>query len=130
MFRLFTFFPGESDIRAVYCAVVVAKILDIQAPNLFERSIEWIVRCQTYEGGFGGNPGQEAHGGYSFCAAAALYLLKGLSACDLKALLRFVAQILRGSTAILMCKVDRRPVLSRTFLFLQGVSCCPALTRF
>ncbi|KAF6205315.1 hypothetical protein GE061_019485 [Apolygus lucorum] len=80
---------GESDIRAVYCAVVVAKILNIQAPDLFEGSIEWIVRCQTYEGGFGGDPGQEAHGGYSFCAVAALYLLQGLHMCDLKALLRW-----------------------------------------
>ncbi len=31
--------------------------------------------CQTYEGGFGGVPGAEAHGGYTFCAVAALAIL-------------------------------------------------------
>ena len=33
-------------------------------------------RCQTYEGGFGAYPGCEAHGGYTFCAFAALCILK------------------------------------------------------
>ncbi|BES93067.1 Farnesyltransferase beta subunit [Nesidiocoris tenuis] len=80
---------GESDIRAVYCAVVVAKILNIDSADLFDGTVEWIVRCQTYEGGFGGDPGQEAHGGYSFCAIAALYLLNALHMCDLKALMRW-----------------------------------------
>ncbi len=32
-------------------------------------------RCQTYEGGFGGAPGMEAHGGYTFCGLASLVLL-------------------------------------------------------
>ena len=36
---------------------------------------EYVLRCQTYEGGFGGEPGNEAHGGYNFCAFAALYIL-------------------------------------------------------
>lgn len=32
--------------------------------------------CQTYEGGFGGEPnGGEAHGGYAYCALASLHLL-------------------------------------------------------
>jgi protein farnesyltransferase subunit beta len=29
---------------------------------------------QTYEGGLGGEPGNEAHGGYTFCGVAALVL--------------------------------------------------------
>ena len=28
---------------------------------------EWVMQCQTYEGGFGGEPFNEAHGGYIFC---------------------------------------------------------------
>merc|ERR1712071_360460 len=37
----------------------------------------YIIACQTYEGGFGGEPmGTEAHGGYTFCAFAALTLLQ------------------------------------------------------
>jgi prenyltransferase beta subunit len=39
-------------------------------------------RCQTYEGGFGGLPDNEAHGGYTFCAVAALHLLNRLDAID------------------------------------------------
>jgi protein farnesyltransferase subunit beta len=45
-------------------------------------------RCQTYEGGFGGDPGHEAHGGYVFCAFAALVILGQASQgqADLEAL--------------------------------------------
>ena len=44
-------------------------------------------RCQTYEGGFSGCPGMEAHGGYSFCGVAALTLLNKTNHCDIKNLL-------------------------------------------
>lgn len=43
--------------------------------------------CQTYEGGFAGYPGLEAHGGYTFCGVAALTLLNSVYLCDTKALL-------------------------------------------
>jgi protein farnesyltransferase subunit beta len=42
---------------------------------------EFIISCQTCEGGFGGEPGNEAHGGYAFCAFASLLILgEGMSA--------------------------------------------------
>ncbi|CAI4224667.1 unnamed protein product [Auanema sp. JU1783] len=66
---------GEIDMRGAYCALSVAGILGILDPVLKEGAAEWIVCCQTYEGGFGGEPGVEAHGGYAFCAVAALVLL-------------------------------------------------------
>jgi len=44
-------------------------------------------RCQTYEGGFAGCPGLEAHGGYSFCGLAALVMLGRQHLCDVRALL-------------------------------------------
>ena len=50
-------------------------------------SFETIFRCQTYEGGFGGCPGMEAHGGYSFCGVAALTLLNKTKLCDIDAVL-------------------------------------------
>ena len=50
-------------------------------------------RCQTYEGGFGGVPGMEAHGGYAFCGIAALTLLGHERLCDLDALL--VSEVLK-----------------------------------
>lgn len=43
--------------------------------------------CQTYEGGFSGCPGMEAHGGYAFCGLASLILLNKGHLCDSKALL-------------------------------------------
>lgn len=43
--------------------------------------------CQTYEGGFSGCPGMEAHGGYAFCGLASLLLLNKGHLCDGDALL-------------------------------------------
>ncbi|KAK9351874.1 terpenoid cyclases/protein prenyltransferase alpha-alpha toroid [Lipomyces doorenjongii] len=66
---------GEEDVRAVYCALATAALLNIITPELTEGTAEWISRCQTYEGGIGGAPGNEAHGGYAFCGLAALCIL-------------------------------------------------------
>ena len=52
----------------------------------------FLLRCQSYEGGFGGEPGNEAHGGYTFCAAAGLALLRALPTADLPLLARWVAR--------------------------------------
>ena len=49
------------------------------------------LRCQTYEGGFGGAPGMEAHGGYTFCGLAALVLLGRHRLCREDRLLRWAA---------------------------------------
>lgn len=46
-----------------------------------------ICSCQTYEGGFGGYPGLEAHGGYSFCGLAALVILGHGKLCNVEKLL-------------------------------------------
>merc|ERR1712141_768124 len=50
---------------------------------------QWVLSCQTYEGGFGGAPGMEAHGGYSFCGLAALMLLGKGHTCNLNNLIRW-----------------------------------------
>lgn len=85
---------GEVDVRAVYCAIVVAKLTNISMPNnadLFAGTAEWILKCQTFEGGFGGCPGMEAHGGYTFCAVAALILLDRIRLVNEDSLLRWLA---------------------------------------
>lgn len=82
---------GEVDVRGVYCAVAVATICGIKDDKLTDNCIDFIVSCQTYEGGFGGFPGCEAHGGYTFCAVSALVLLNGMERCNVKNLLRFVS---------------------------------------
>lgn len=66
---------GESDTRAVYCALCIALLFNILDEELTCGVKEWLISCQTYEGGFGGLPGDEAHGGYTYCALAALFIL-------------------------------------------------------
>eukprot|EP00195_Chlamydomonas_chlamydogama_P014941 CAMPEP_0202909804 /NCGR_PEP_ID=MMETSP1392-20130828/50321_1 /ASSEMBLY_ACC=CAM_ASM_000868 /TAXON_ID=225041 /ORGANISM="Chlamydomonas chlamydogama, Strain SAG 11-48b" /LENGTH=548 /DNA_ID=CAMNT_0049599673 /DNA_START=13 /DNA_END=1659 /DNA_ORIENTATION=- len=85
---------GEGDLRACYIAMAVAHMLGLDKHGLAERAgmVEYIRRCQTYEGGLGGEPSNEAHGGYSFCGVAALALLGRLDALDLPRLLHWGAQ--------------------------------------
>lgn len=66
---------GEVDSRASYTVLAIARVLNILTPELVSGTAEYLLACQTYEGGFGGEPGNEAHGGYNFCAVAALLIL-------------------------------------------------------
>ncbi|TKY87992.1 hypothetical protein EX895_003088 [Sporisorium graminicola] len=83
---------GEVDVRAGYCVVCITTLLGISTPQLFEGMAAFIASCQTYEGGIAAAsqptyqhmngsisllsqnvprpPLGEAHGGYTFCAAA------------------------------------------------------------
>ncbi|XP_030376604.1 protein farnesyltransferase subunit beta [Scaptodrosophila lebanonensis] len=83
---------GETDVRGAYCAISCAKLLNVpelHLKNLFTGTGDWIARCQTYEGGFGGAPDLEAHGGYTFCGIAGLALLNEAHKCNKKALLHW-----------------------------------------
>lgn len=82
---------GEEDVRGAYCAVVVARLTNVFTNDMFMNTVDWIVQCQTYEGGFGGLPGLEAHGGYSFCGFAALALLGQEHKINMRALLHWVS---------------------------------------
>lgn len=108
---------GEVDVRGAYCALSVAKLVNIYTPELFEGTAEWIVRqvqhflsreiewdvdvktphavcrCQSYEGGFSACPGMEAHGGYSFCAIATLCMLGKDHLCDINAFMVTIQSI-------------------------------------
>eukprot|EP00727_Mastigamoeba_balamuthi_P009844 m51a1_g5482 hypothetical protein (395) ;mRNA; f:311850-313386 len=81
---------GESDVRASYCALSCAVVANVLTPELARGAENWLARCQTFEGGFGGCPGNEAHGGYAFCALAALAILGRTSAIDLKSFTRWL----------------------------------------
>lgn len=78
---------GETDIRGTYCVMSMATICNLMTPELTEGVSEYITACQTYEGGLGGYPGNEAHGGYTFCGLAAAMLIGAPDAVDLQALL-------------------------------------------
>lgn len=80
---------GEVDVRGAYCAVSVARLCNLLTPELSSGVAEWVARCQTHEGGFGGDIGNEAHGGYTFCALACLCLLGRADLVDVGALHRW-----------------------------------------
>lgn len=79
---------GEEDTRGAYCALVILSLLSLPLdlpPDSPARAAgmttfndglgTYISRCQTYEGGIAGTPGNEAHGAYVFCALGCLCLL-------------------------------------------------------
>lgn len=70
-------FNGEMDIRGVYCSLVCADILGLleNNPDLTDGVGQFLLGCQTYEGGFCCSPFGEAHGGYTFCALASFMML-------------------------------------------------------
>ena len=82
---------GEPDVRATYCALTVARLLNITTDELTANTASFIRACQTHEGGFGGSPGNEAHGGYTFCGAAAAAILGILDSIDVELLLQWIA---------------------------------------
>lgn len=85
---------GEVDVRASYCILAVTGLLNLlKAPTIINSRIaDFVASCQTWEGGFGGEPWAEAHGGYTFCALAALQLLKKVDVCNLEAVADFVSR--------------------------------------
>jgi len=67
---------GEIDVRSSYLILSVAKLLNILTVELTRGIREWIVACQTYEGGLSAEPQTgEAHGGYTYCGIASLRIL-------------------------------------------------------
>lgn len=65
--------------------IAIARLLNILTPELSEGVVAFLLQCQSYEGGFAGEPFNEAHGGYNFCALAALVILGAAGQCDLRA---------------------------------------------
>ena len=62
--------------RSAYCALDVATLLNIRTDELVKGTMQWLVSCQTFEGGIAQSPSAaEAHGGYAFCILAALCTL-------------------------------------------------------
>lgn len=68
----------QTDLKFLYCSVAVAYILQDFSGLDLDSISNYIKSCLTYEGGFGHAPGLEAHGSATFCAVAALILLRRL----------------------------------------------------
>ncbi len=84
---------GEVDTRTIYSCLAVASMLDFLDEEMTEGCAEWLSRCQTYEGGMGGEPGTEAHGGYVYCGLASALLLQRPDCLDLDRMLRWAANM-------------------------------------
>lgn len=79
---------AEMDVRGAYCAFILITILNLpmelppSSPaalaglKTFDEGLgEYISSLQTYEGGIGATPGDEAHGAYAFLAMGCLSLI-------------------------------------------------------
>ncbi|CAI9092425.1 OLC1v1027654C1 [Oldenlandia corymbosa var. corymbosa] len=66
---------AETDLRFVFCAASICLLLGNWCGMDKERAKEYILRCQSYDGGFGLIPGSESHGGATYCAVASLRLM-------------------------------------------------------
>jgi geranylgeranyl transferase type-2 subunit beta len=56
---------GEYDTRFVYNAISTLSLLGrLDAVNV-DKAVEYILKCQNYDGGFGVVPGAESHSGQS-----------------------------------------------------------------
>ena len=82
----------EVDVRGTYTVISIASLLNLLTPELTAGVADYLLSCQTYEGGFGGEPGHEAHGGYVFCAFAALVILGRAGEADVVSLEGWVAR--------------------------------------
>lgn len=66
---------AEADLRFVYCAAAISYMLNDWSGVDKEEAKEYILNCQSYDGGFGLCPGLESHGGATYCALASLRLM-------------------------------------------------------
>jgi len=71
---------NENDMRFVYCAAVVSYMLgDFSGMNI-DSAVAFIQSSISYDYGIGQGPGQESHGGSTYCGVAALALMNRLDA--------------------------------------------------
>ncbi|PQP93286.1 protein farnesyltransferase subunit beta-like [Prunus yedoensis var. nudiflora] len=68
-------------------AISVASILNILDDELVQNVGNYILSCQTYEGGISAEPGTEAHGGYTFCGVATMIMINQVNQLDLPRLI-------------------------------------------
>ncbi|XP_951903.1 farnesyltransferase beta subunit, putative [Theileria annulata] len=68
-------YGGECDVRSTYCAIASACIAGILTEKIVENTLEYIISCQTYEGGLSAEPYLEAHAGYTYCGLASINII-------------------------------------------------------
>jgi len=69
---------SENDMRFVYCACAISYMLNDFSGFDQDKAVKYILLSQSYDFGIGQGPGQESHGGSTYCAVAALQLMNRL----------------------------------------------------
>jgi len=70
---------SEHDMRFLYCACSIAHMLDDWTGIDCDNAVSYIQHCRSFDGAFALLPGQEGHGGSTFCAVASLVLMRRLN---------------------------------------------------
>lgn len=73
---------SEHDMRFLYCACAISYILHDWTGVDQEKAISYIKSCKSYDGAIALLPGQEGHGGSTFCGVASLVLMGRLDVMD------------------------------------------------
>ena len=68
----------ERDVRFIFCACSISYILNDWSGLDIQKTVNHIIKLQSYEYGVAQSPGEEAHGGSTFCGVAALALMDQL----------------------------------------------------
>ena len=97
---------GELDIRSTYCALNTAHLLNILDDKLLKNVDTFLQSCQTFEGGIGAEPFNEAHGGYTFCGLAVAILANCAHVLNLPALLVLFRSFLPFSRFLIFLRSD------------------------
>lgn len=69
---------SEHDMRFLYCACCISYMLNDWSGVDQERAVAYIKACRSFEGAIALLPGNEGHGGSTFCAIASLVLMQRL----------------------------------------------------
>lgn len=83
---------GEIDVRGTYTVLAICDLLNMLTGRIRDGAQAFLLGCQSHEGGFGGEAGNEAHGGYAFCAIAGLSILNSVHEADTKSLCRWLVR--------------------------------------
>ncbi|KAG0679485.1 hypothetical protein C6P40_005335 [Pichia californica] len=80
---------GEVDTRFVYNAIQCLILLEELTPEIADPAVEWIIRCQNFDGCFGMVPGSESHAAQAFTCVGVLAMTNSLDKLPKKELLEW-----------------------------------------
>lgn len=74
---------GEIDVRFTYCALSSLSLLGSLDAIDLKLAIQFIGKCQNFDGGYGSFPGAESHAGLVFCCVGSLAIVDALEYVDI-----------------------------------------------